>query len=167
MEKRGCCQPDAPDDPARRAFVVSAAATVASVAAVPVLPSPSAKAATMNADRGTGTKFLWPNDSPAALSFTYDDGYPEGATVTAPHLEEFGIRGTFYLTWEFIKNNTAAWNRVRNAGHELGNHLMTHPHEHLEKQFRTATEFMEKETGLMEHNMNLNFGQDDIEHIDI
>lgn len=104
--------------------------------------------------------FQWPKGSPAAISFTYDDGYPAGAAVAAPHLEEFGIRGTFYVTWIFIERNLPAWKRVHDAGHELGNHTMTHPHEHLEEWFETPEDFMKKETGPMEQAMNDHFGID-------
>src|SRR4051812_37738681 len=105
--------------------------------------------------------FRWPNGNLAALSFTYDDGYPEGASIAAPHLEEYGIRGTFYLTWSFMHNNVAAWKRVKDAGHELGNHSLTHPHEHLETHFVSADDFSLKETGPMEQKMNESFGVDD------
>lgn len=105
--------------------------------------------------------FQWPNGNSAALSFTYDDGYPEGASIAAPHLEEHGIRGTFYLVWELMQNNVAAWKRVQDAGHELGNHSLTHPHEKLETDFTSALDFSLKQTGPMEHNMNESFGRDD------
>lgn len=105
--------------------------------------------------------FQWPNGNAVALSFSYDDGYPEGASIAAPQLEEHGIRGTFYLTWSFMHSNVAAWKRVQDAGHELGNHTFTHPHPYLETHFASATDFSLKETGPMEQKMNESFGVDD------
>ena len=36
--------------------------------------------------------FQWPNGNSAALSFTYDDGYPVGASVRRPTLKSMELR---------------------------------------------------------------------------
>ena len=36
-------------------------------------------------------------NKPAAISYTFDDGYVEHYTVAAPELEKHGFRGTFWV----------------------------------------------------------------------
>lgn len=101
----------------------------------------------------------WPDSKPAAISFTYDDGYSN--TYAASDLEEFGLRGTFYITGEFAKNAIPFWRAVAGRGHELGNHTWSHPHEKLPTGFATSDEYVRKEIGKMEHWMNENIGFDE------
>lgn len=80
----------------------------------------------------------------AAVSFSFDDGRVEHAALAAPILEEFGIKATFYIVPGLMKEKASVtrdlwrkripvalmgWEDARRlvkAGHELGNHGMTH-----------------------------------------
>tara|TARA_R110002072_G_scaffold302503_1_gene485963 strand:- start:8581 stop:9570 length:990 start_codon:yes stop_codon:yes gene_type:complete len=43
------------------------------------------------------------------LSVTFDDGYSDNYSVVAPILKEHGVRGTFYVTSDFVKNGAPLW----------------------------------------------------------
>ncbi len=80
------------------------------------------------------------DDKDAAVSLSFDDGSVDHLSHAAPLLEKYGYRGTFYavIKWtEAATNGTAAsptrryltWDGLRklaDAGHEIGNHSMTH-----------------------------------------
>lgn len=40
---------------------------------------------------------------------TFDDGFKDNAEVAAPILEEYGLRGTFFVTTGFLKMRTLLW----------------------------------------------------------
>jgi hypothetical protein len=63
-----------------------------------------------------------------AVSLSFDDGTPNQLQKVVPVLDTFGIRGTFYLTprganW---RERLAPWVDVAAAGHEIGNHTLSH-----------------------------------------
>lgn len=76
----------------------------------------------------------FPENKPAMLSFTFDDGTPDHLETAAPELEKHGWRGTFYINPQ--SNNRPPekrldWNGIRELyrrGHEIGNHTMSHCH---------------------------------------
>jgi peptidoglycan/xylan/chitin deacetylase (PgdA/CDA1 family) len=43
------------------------------------------------------------------VSVTFDDGYFDNAEIAAPILESHGIRGTFFVTSDFVTNQTTLW----------------------------------------------------------
>ena len=45
----------------------------------------------------------------ARVCITFDDGYWDNAEIAAPVLEASGLRGTFYLTTEFVEGRCALW----------------------------------------------------------
>jgi hypothetical protein len=64
-----------------------------------------------------------------AVSLTFDDGTPNQLEKAVPVLDEFGLKGTFYIpprgdNW---RSRLAPWREVAAAGHEIGNHSLTHP----------------------------------------
>ena len=63
-----------------------------------------------------------------AISLTFDDGTSNQLELAAPILDEFGIRGTFYLHARdhLMDNHAADWKAVGETGHELGNHTRSH-----------------------------------------
>jgi peptidoglycan-N-acetylglucosamine deacetylase len=69
----------------------------------------------------------WPQGKRAAVSLSFDDARGSQVTEGLPLLKELGIPVTFYLTARDIGANAAAWKAAAAAGHELGNHTMTHP----------------------------------------
>ena len=43
------------------------------------------------------------------VAVTFDDGYVDNATIAAPILEEAGLRGTFFITSEFVGTGQPLW----------------------------------------------------------
>ena len=71
--------------------------------------------------------FSWPNNAKAAVSLTFDDARTTQLDVGIPILDSFGIKGTFFVSPEFVGDRLAEWQTVPVKGHEIGNHTMTHP----------------------------------------
>lgn len=71
----------------------------------------------------------------AAISFTFDDGDEEHATLVAPELEKRGMRGTFWIIGSVVGTEDkirprVTWQQLRamaDAGHEISNHSWSHP----------------------------------------
>ena len=74
-------------------------------------------------------QFAWPGGCRAAISLTFDDGLRSQLEIAIPRLEERGLRGTFYLNprGEDWLESLAVWRPVQRAGHEMGNHTVSHP----------------------------------------
>ncbi len=79
------------------------------------------------------------HDHGAAISFTYDDGYPDHVSLAAPMLDKYGFKGTFFLIVGSVLENDAAvgaagepatswddWRAIAAQGHEIGNHTWSH-----------------------------------------
>lgn len=80
----------------------------------------------MSADKPQS--FVWPDGATAAVSLTYDDGNENNLDNAIPHLREFGLRGTFYLTvGPTAKRNATRWKAAAAEGHEMANHTVRHP----------------------------------------
>ncbi len=73
--------------------------------------------------------FHWPDQTLGAVTLSYDDALPIHFTSVAPQLEKAGLRGTFYISIDFLgfREHIDDWRRVAAAGHELGNHTLFHP----------------------------------------
>lgn len=61
------------------------------------------------------------------VSLTYDDGLDSQLDLAIPSLEARGLRGTFYLTLDNVRERVAEWQRAAARGHEIANHTVTHP----------------------------------------
>jgi peptidoglycan/xylan/chitin deacetylase (PgdA/CDA1 family) len=70
---------------------------------------------------------FWPAGRPAAVSFSFDDArlsqIDRGLGVLARH----GVRATFYVSLPNLEERLAGWGDAVSAGHEIGNHTLTHP----------------------------------------
>ncbi len=71
---------------------------------------------------------LWPESYEGAVSLTFDDGIPSQLRIAIPMMNELGLRGTFYLcprgdNW---REDLKPWLAVAEAGHEIGNHSISH-----------------------------------------
>jgi len=71
----------------------------------------------------------WPDGYEGAVSLTFDDGMRSQLEVALPILAENGLRATFYVNsrgpdWRGL---LAPWKAVAEAGHEVGNHTVSHP----------------------------------------
>jgi len=71
---------------------------------------------------------LW-SPCQGAVSLTFDDGTQNQLEKAVPALDESGMKGTFYLrpSGNDWSRRQAAWTAVAAAGHEIGNHTLTHP----------------------------------------
>jgi hypothetical protein len=79
---------------------------------------------------------FWPEPYQGAISLTFDDGYPSQLNFAIPEMNQRGLRGTFYLTPQGSERRfpPRSWRRrlkpwlpVSRAGHEIGNHSLSHP----------------------------------------
>lgn len=113
-------------------------------------------------------------DRVAAISYTFDDNLRDQYTIAAPMLDEFGIKGTFFviagLTAETPEEGERkrddrnmrkfwggiSWPELRDLadrGHEIANHTWSHPAltklspEDLDMQIRKARETIEARVG--------------------
>jgi len=77
----------------------------------------------------TTSKPIWPNGCLGALSLTFDDGMESQLEVALPLLNRFGFHATFYLNprGEDWRELLEPWHEVADAGHEIGNHTLSHP----------------------------------------
>lgn len=66
------------------------------------------------------------NGHRGAVTFTFDDALGSQIKHVLPALEKRGIRATFFLVGSGIGSNRATWIQAARAGHELGNHTLTH-----------------------------------------
>ncbi|MFT3751796.1 MAG: polysaccharide deacetylase family protein [Paludibacter sp.] len=74
------------------------------------------------------------NDKACAISYTFDDGYLEHATMAAPRLEKLGFRGTFWVNGNTVNKSDslkdrANWLQLKQMvrkGHEISNHGWAH-----------------------------------------
>jgi len=89
------------------------------IAALAVLAMPAAASAQ--------DRFVWPDGHQAAIVLTYDDAAPSQLANAVPALDEFGLKGTFFLNASFGEQGVERWRAVAANGHELGNHTLFHP----------------------------------------
>ena len=73
----------------------------------------------------------WPDSCASAVSLTFDDGHPSHLDCVAPLLAEFGLHATFYVnprgdTEAEWRARLRPWRAVQTAGHEVGNHSLSH-----------------------------------------
>ncbi len=71
----------------------------------------------------------WQDEYEGAVSLTFDDGMQSQLHRALPILAENGLHGTFYVNprgrdWRGL---LAPWKAVAEAGHEVGNHTVSHP----------------------------------------
>jgi peptidoglycan/xylan/chitin deacetylase (PgdA/CDA1 family) len=69
----------------------------------------------------------WPRDKRAGLSLTFDDARPSQVDRGTPVLDRYGIKATFYALPSMLRYRPPGWKEVVAAGHELGNHTVSHP----------------------------------------
>lgn len=73
----------------------------------------------------------WPGGREGAVSLTFDDGLSSHLSLAHPILADHDLLGTFYVipagedevAW---RAGLAPWRPVAAAGHEIGNHSLTH-----------------------------------------
>lgn len=74
-----------------------------------------------------GAYYIFP-DAGKTVYLTFDLGYENGNTAAIlDALKEKGVRGTFFVTMDYVKSAPELVRRILNEGHILGNHSVTHP----------------------------------------
>ncbi len=89
------------------------------------------------------------------MAITLDCGfYGDNTDVVLKLLDEFGVKCTFFFTGYFVRFFPEEARRIRDAGHEIGNHSMWHPaltKENRAKQISEilyASEYIREELGV-------------------
>ncbi len=74
------------------------------------------------------------------MSISFDCAYIETPTdELLALLDELNIKATFFMTGEFVLNFPESAKKIRDAGHEIGCHSLSHPHlldYHLDMRFK-------------------------------
>ena len=71
--------------------------------------------------------FPWPAGKCCAVSLTFDDARLSQIDAGIPLLNQHGIKATFYISPDNLVKRIDGWISAIKAGHEIGNHSMTHP----------------------------------------
>lgn len=73
------------------------------------------------------TEFRWPEGKRAAISLTFDDARLSQVDAGLPILDKYGVKATFYVSPDGVKERLEGWRQAVKNGHEIGNHTVTHP----------------------------------------
>lgn len=98
-------------------------------------------------------------DRVGAYSLTFDDGLPTHVTNAVPILDKHGLKGTFFLFTDNIKEDTVsnwdAWKKIGATGHEIGSHSKTHlnmnqplSRDILDDEIQGSLELIQEKTGV-------------------
>ncbi|MEP6594746.1 MAG: polysaccharide deacetylase family protein [Ginsengibacter sp.] len=71
--------------------------------------------------------FPWPQGKRAAVSLTFDDARESQVIVGTHLLDQYGIKATFFVVPSAMEKQLDGWKKAVAAGHEIGNHSLTHP----------------------------------------
>jgi beta-glucanase (GH16 family) len=72
--------------------------------------------------------FHWPGGARAAVSLAYDDALDSQLDHAIPALDQYGLKGSFYLQLSnpSVARRMGEWRAAAAHGHELGNHTLFH-----------------------------------------
>ena len=76
---------------------------------------------------GIMEKYSWPAGRSAAVSFSFDDARLNQIDRGLEILSRHGVRATFYVSLPALEQRLPGWRNAVRAGHEIGNHSLTHP----------------------------------------
>ncbi len=99
-----------------------AAAAVLAVVATDLLPERTLLAQSPPAPAATA----WPGGARMALSLSFDDGRESQVTQGLPVFARHGAKVTLYVVPAAVERSLDGWKRAAAAGHEIGNHSLTH-----------------------------------------
>jgi peptidoglycan/xylan/chitin deacetylase (PgdA/CDA1 family) len=68
----------------------------------------------------------WPGQARMALSLSFDDGRESQLTAGLPVFERHRAKVTFFVVPAAVERRLEGWKRAVAAGHEIGNHSLTH-----------------------------------------
>ena len=95
------------------------------ICAVLLLPSPGS--AQYDSAPGRSERFPWADRRRVALSLTFDDARLSQTDAGIPLLDRHGLKATFYVSPRGVEPRLEGWKAAVAAGHEIGNHSLTHP----------------------------------------
>lgn len=72
-------------------------------------------------------RFYWPNGARAAVSLSFDDARASQVETGLAVLAVHGAKVTFYVVPSAVEPKLTGWKEAVAAGHEIGNHSLTHP----------------------------------------
>lgn len=103
------------------------------------------------------------------MSISFDCAYVGSPTdKLLALLDEMNIKATFFMTGEFVMNFPEEAKRIRDAGHEIGCHSLSHPHLlecSLDKRFRQVrrnVEIIREDLGVTPRLFRPPFGEFDV-----
>ncbi|HET6485248.1 MAG TPA: polysaccharide deacetylase family protein [Spirochaetia bacterium] len=70
---------------------------------------------------------FWPAGKPAAISFSFDDARLSQVDRGLEILARRDVHATFYVSLPELERRLTGWQQAVRAGHEIGNHSLTHP----------------------------------------
>ena len=68
----------------------------------------------------------WPGGARMALSLSFDDGRESQVTQGLPVFARHGVKVTLYVVPSAVERHLDGWKQAAAAGHEIGNHSLTH-----------------------------------------
>ena len=78
------------------------------------------------AQQGEST-FAWPEGKQIAISLSFDDARASQVDAGTALLDQYGVKGTFYVVPNSVKQRLEGWKKAVISGHEIGNHSFNHP----------------------------------------
>ncbi|MCL4215732.1 MAG: polysaccharide deacetylase family protein [Candidatus Hydrogenedentes bacterium] len=81
----------------------------------------------MSVDLPPSEDFQWPDNIQAAVSLSFDDARLSQVDHGLAILDAHDVLATFYVVPFAFTQRIAGWKAAAAAGHELGNHTVTHP----------------------------------------
>ncbi len=73
------------------------------------------------------TTFAWPEGKQIAISLSFDDARASQVDAGTTLLDQYGVKGTFYVVPNSVKQRLEGWKKAIASGHEIGNHSFNHP----------------------------------------
>ena len=73
------------------------------------------------------TTFAWPEGKQIAISLSFDDARASQVDAGTTLLDQYGVKGTFYVVPNSVKQRLEGWKKAVASGHEIGNHSFNHP----------------------------------------
>ena len=99
------------------------------------------------------------NETENKIYLTFDEGYENGHTQPIlDTLKEKGVKATFFVTYDYVKDEPDLIKRMIDEGHELANHSYKHPSfpglsdERVREEILTLHDYVEENFG---YNMRL------------
>ena len=75
----------------------------------------------------TESTFTWPEGKQIAISLSFDDARASQVDAGTALLDQYGVKGTFYVVPNSVKQRLEGWKKAVASGHEIGNHSFNHP----------------------------------------